>query len=75
MDNLQKLEKKHPAEIKKIKEVLKDKGYKTLMLHPNEIFIVECWRKKYRFGELIIKVSEGLPQFIEKVRIREYPPK
>jgi len=72
---MQKLERKYPKEVKKIKEVLKDKGYKTLMLHPNEVFVIECWRKKYRFGELTIKIHEGIPQLVEKVRIKEYPPK
>ena len=44
-------------------------------LHPNEAWVIGRWRKYYRFGTIEIKMSEGLPQFIEKVRIREYPPR
>lgn len=44
-------------------------------LHPNEVFIIERWRKKYRFGELIIKVHEGIPQGIEKITFKDYPQK
>lgn len=44
-------------------------------LHPNEKWVIDKWRKQYRFGILEIKIHEGIPQFIEKVRIKEYPPK
>jgi len=44
-------------------------------LHPNEKWLVECWRKKYRFGELTVKIHEGIPQCLEKIKIKEYPPK
>ena len=53
----------------------KQKIKKKMELHPNEIFVIECWRKKYRFGEITIKIHEGIPQVLEKIRIKEYPPK
>ena len=46
-----------------------------LEVHPNEKWVIECWRKKYRFGEITIKIHEGIPQVLEKIRIKEYPPK
>ena len=44
-------------------------------LSPNEAWVVECWRKKYRFGMIEIKMHEGIPVLLEKIRIKEYPPK
>jgi len=44
-------------------------------LSPKEVFIIQRWRKKYRFGEIIIKIHEGIPQGIEKIILKDYPPK
>lgn len=46
-----------------------------MILHPNEAFVINSWRNKYRFGVMEVKIHEGIPQLIEKVRIKEYPPK
>ena len=53
----------------------KEKRKIKMELNPNEAWVVEKWRKQYRFGTIEIKIHEGIPQFIEKVRIKEYPPK
>lgn len=47
----------------------------TMELNKNEAFIIRRWREKYRFGEITIKVHEGIPQGIEKVILKDYPQK
>ena len=44
-------------------------------LSPNEAWVVEKWRKQYRFGVIEVKMHEGEPVSLEKIRIKEYPPK
>ena len=44
-------------------------------LHPNEAWLLETLRKRYRFGSVEIKMHDSVPQWIEKSRGREYPPK
>lgn len=45
------------------------------LITENENFVIERWRNKYRFGEIHIKIHEGEPQGIEKVILKDYPPK
>jgi len=45
------------------------------MITENESFVIERWRTRYRFGEIRIKMHEGDPQGIEKVILKDYPPK
>ena len=54
-----------------------NKKTKTMMmsLHPKEVWLIERWRKRYRFGEITIKMHEGIPQGITKSSLRDYPPK
>ena len=42
-------------------------------LHPNEEFIITRWRNKYRFGRITIVMQDGIPQYIEKVIIKDFP--
>ena len=47
----------------------------TIEVNSNEKWVIELWRKKYRFGVLEIKIHEGVPVSAEKIRIKELPPK
>lgn len=52
-----------------------DKYTIKMLVHPNEKWVIDKWRKQYRFGTIEIKINEGVPVLIEKVRIKELPPK
>ena len=40
-------------------------------LHQNEIDLILLIREKYRFGQVVIKTHNGLPQYVEKTIERE----
>jgi hypothetical protein len=47
----------------------------NMALHPNEAWLIEMWRTKYRYGEITVIFSAGIPQQIRKAIISEIPPK
>ena len=40
-------------------------------LHKNEIWLIERWRNKYKFGEITIVIQNGIPQLIKKAIVTE----
>ena len=53
----------------------KEKGKIKRYLHPNEAWVVDLWRTKFRFGVLHLKIKDGIPQEFEKIVIKFRPPK
>jgi len=45
--------------------------YKKLILHPNEIHLIESIREDYRFGKITIIVQDGVPLRIESGIVAE----
>lgn len=43
----------------------------NLELHPNELALILAVRNKFRFGEVIVIVRDGVPQRLKKVEIFE----
>ena len=58
-----------------LQKMEKEKKLIKIEVNPNEKWVIDCWRHKYRFGNLEIKIHEGTPVMLEKVRIKEQPPK
>lgn len=46
-----------------------------MYLHPNEAWVIEQWRTKFRFGILSIVMKDGVPQGMEKILLKFRPPK
>ena len=44
-----------------------------IKLHPNELWIIRQWRKKYRYGEMTIIINNGIPIRIRRAFINETP--
>jgi len=43
-----------------------------LPLHPKEVDLILRLRNKYKFGEVTIKVRDGIPWTIEKTTVTEH---
>lgn len=40
-------------------------------LHDNEVDLILLIREKYRFGQIVIRTHNGIPQYVEKTVERE----
>ena len=45
----------------------------TMNLDPLEVWAVNRWRNKYRFGRIEFIIHKGLPKGIEKGILKDYP--
>lgn len=45
----------------------------TIQLHPFELWLVNKWRKKYRYGEITVSISDGIPVRIVRAFANETP--
>ena len=46
---------------------------KIITVHPYEDWIINLWRKKYRYGEITLIIVDGLPIRLRKAIINETP--
>lgn len=47
---------------------------RKIKVHPNEEWLINKWREKYRYGEITIIMQDGLPVRIKQAITVEAPP-
>ena len=51
--------------------MIKKETHEIINLHPNEVRLIKRMRSKYRFGEIVVVIQDGIPQRIRKAVVSD----
>ena len=51
--------------------MIEKETHEIINLHPNEVRLIKRMRSKYRFGEIVVVIQDGIPQRIRKAVVSD----